>query len=223
MLKLGWLVAMAGLLLGASGAGAQVPIGSAAPSLLRLTPEQQQILLPAVETAYRVNAIKRGDRVRPLPLAASQIDPSRVLDGTTWSVDSYMRAHRVSGLLVLKDGEILLERYGLGRGPTDRWISYSVAKSVTSTLVGAAVQDGKLSIDAPITRYLPELKGTAYDGATVRHLVTMSSGVRWNEDYSDPNSDVARVSAPTGEPGHPILNYLKKVPREHAPGSSCGM
>jgi CubicO group peptidase (beta-lactamase class C family) len=134
-----------------------------------------------------------------------------------------MAADRASGVLVLKDGRVLLERYGLGRGPQDRWTSFSVAKSVTSTLVGAAIQDGRIgSLDDAVTRYVPELKGSGYDGVTVRQLLTMSSGVRWNEDYADPNSDVARAGsqAEPVEPGvNPIVSYMRRLPRANPPGS----
>jgi CubicO group peptidase (beta-lactamase class C family) len=102
----------------------------------------------------------------------------------------------------------------MGRKPQDRWTSFSVAKSVTSTLVGAAVQDGKLALDQPVTRYLPELRGSAYDGATVKDLITMSSGVKWNEDYTDPNSDVARFNNHKPEDGVDAnVSYLRKLPR----------
>jgi CubicO group peptidase (beta-lactamase class C family) len=132
-----------------------------------------------------------------------------------------MNAFRASGILVLKDGKIILERYGLGRGPDDRWTSFSVAKSVTSTLIGAAIRDGKIhSLDDPVTRYISELKGSAYEGVTVRELLTMTSGVKWNEDYTDPNSDVAKVGLSILEPGvNPVVSYMRKLPREAKPGS----
>ena len=165
------------------------------PSILRWTLEQQTEWYPAIETVYRTATVKRGDYVRPLPKA------ERTLEGLTWShgdkswtVDDYMKAYNVSGVMVVKDGKVMLERYGLGRKPEDRWISFSVTKSITSTLVGAAIQDGKIkSVDDQVTHYIPELAGSAYDGVTVRQLLTMSSGVKWNEDYTDPNSDVARA------------------------------
>jgi CubicO group peptidase (beta-lactamase class C family) len=123
---------------------------------------------------------------------------------------------------VLKDGKIVLEKYGLGRKPTDRWTSFSVAKSVTSTLVGAAIQDGKIkSINDPVTAYIPELKGSAYEGVSVRQMLMMSSGVKWNEDYTDPNSDVAKAGAKVTEPGvNPMVSYLRKLPRDKPPGST---
>ncbi|RMJ20470.1 hypothetical protein PHISP_08660, partial [Aspergillus sp. HF37] len=78
-----------------------------------------------------------------------------------------MDSEKTAGLLVLQDGKIRLERYGLGFGPEGRWTSFSVAKSITSTLVGAAIQDGHIeSLDTPIVRYLPELADSAYDGVS---------------------------------------------------------
>jgi CubicO group peptidase (beta-lactamase class C family) len=123
---------------------------------------------------------------------------------------------------VLKDGKIVLEKYGLGRKPSDRWTSFSVAKSVTSTLVGAAIQDGRIkSINDPVTTYVPELKGSAYEGVSVRQMLMMSSGVKWNEDYTDPNSDVAKAGNTVTEPGiNPMVSYLRKLPRAHEPGST---
>ena len=160
--------------------------------------------------------------MRSLPKA------ERSLEGLTWShadkswtVDDYMKAYNVSGLMVVKDGKVMLERYGLGRKPEDRWISFSVTKSITSTLVGAALKDGKIkSVDDQVTSYIPELKGSAYDGVSIRNVLTMSSGVKWNEDYTDPNSDVARAGAKILEPGvNPIVSYMKALPRANEPGT----
>ncbi len=175
-----------------------------------------------IEHIYKTNVIPRGKTVHPLPFAAKQIDPTFTYDGKTWTVDAYIKAHRLSGVLVLKDGKIILEKYGLGRKPTDRWISFSVAKSVTSTLVGAAIADGSIkSINDPVTQYIPELKGSAYEGVTVRQMLMMSSGVTWNEDYLDPHSDVAKAGQSVTEPGvNPMVSYLRKLPRDKAPGTT---
>src|SRR4029077_1038173 len=138
--------------------------------------------------------------------------------GNNWKLDDHIKAYNVSGLMVVKDGKVLLERYGLGRKPEDRWISFSVTKSFTSTLVGAAVQDGMIrSLDDPVTQYIPQLAGSAYEGVTLRQLLTMSSGVRWNESYSDADADVARYSTAIQEPGvNPIVSYLRSLPRAKA-------
>jgi CubicO group peptidase (beta-lactamase class C family) len=217
----GFLAAAVAASLLAAPALAQTPLKADTPSILVWKGQQQAAGYRSIETIYKTHTIRRGDHVHPLPKAAKQIAPTFAYDGKTWTIDEYMKAYRVSGLLVLKDGRILLERYGLGRKPTDRWTSFSVAKSVTSTLVGAAIQDGKIkSLNAAVTDYIPELKGSAYDGVTVRQMLMMSSGVKWNEDYADPKSDVAQAGTRMLEPGvDPMVSYLRKLPRETPPGT----
>ena len=211
--------AVAGL--SATSAFAQVPLDPATPNFLMWSPELQARGYRTIEDVFQVNTIERGEAVRPLVMADRQIDPTFEHDGKSWTVASYMEAFNVSGVLVLKDGQILLERYGLGRQPADRWTSFSVAKSLTSTLVGAAIQDGKIAgLGAPVTDYIPELKGSGYDGVSVRQLLMMSSGVRWNEDYTDPKSDVASAGATPAEPGmNAMVSYMRKLPRENPPGT----
>ena len=115
-------------------------------------------------------------------------------------VDAYMAGQRSAALLIVHDGKLRLERYGLGFDAAGRWTSFSVAKSVTSTLVGAAIRDGYIkSMDDKVSDYIPEMKGSAYDDVSIRQLLTMTSGVRWNEDYADPNSDVAQFNSHTPE------------------------
>lgn len=189
-----------------------------APSMLVWTPEQQVKWYPAIETVYPTRVIPRGPAVKALPPAGFTIAPTVTIDGRALSLEQYMAAYRVSGLIVLHDGRIVLERYGLGRKPTDRWTSMSVAKSVTSLLAGAAIQDGKLALTDPVERFLPELKGSAYEGVTVRQLLMMASGVKWVETYEDPNSDLAKMSRNAGDPDA-ILHYLAKLPRENPPGA----
>lgn len=215
-------IAAAAALTIAIPAFAQTPIKPDTPSILFWRGEQQATGFRTIETIYQTHVVRRGARVRPLPATARQIDPTFQYQGKTWTVADYMKAYRVSGLLVIKDGKIIMERYGLGRGPRDRWTSFSVAKSLTSTLVGAAIQDGKIKgLDAPVTDYIPELKGTAYEGVSVRDMLTMSSGVKWNEDYADPKSDVAQAGQNKVPPGvDPMVAYLARLPRAHPPGTT---
>jgi CubicO group peptidase (beta-lactamase class C family) len=132
-----------------------------------------------------------------------------------------LASQETAGLLVLQDGRVRLERYALGHAAAGRWTSFSVAKSVTSTLVGAAIRDGYIrGLDDSLTRYLPELAGSAYDGVTVRHLLTMTSGVAFNEDYADPNSDIARLYRAPPPPGEDVnVAYMRRMPRQAAPGT----
>jgi CubicO group peptidase (beta-lactamase class C family) len=200
---------------------AQVALKPDTPSILFWKPEQQSNGYRSIEEIYKVVTVKRGAAVHSLPRAAKQLSPTWDYGGRQWTVTDYMSANRTSGVLVLKDGKIVLERYGLNRTPKDRWTSFSVAKSLTSTLVGAAIQDGKIKgPDDLVTNYVPELKGSAYDGVTVRQLLMMSSGVKWNEDYTDPKSDVAQAGFTGSEPGvDPLVSYMRHLPRDAAPGT----
>ncbi len=135
-------------------------------------------------------------------------------------LDEYMAGQHAAGIVILQDGKVRLERYGLGFDAAGRWTSFSVAKSLTSTLVGAAVQDGAIkSLEDKVSQYVPDLRGSAYDDVTIRQLLTMSSGVGWNEDYEDPNSDVSRFNVVRPDPGvDATVSYMRKLPRAHKPG-----
>ena len=186
------------------------------------TPAEQLVGYRNIEKIFPTRVVKRGPITTPLPRATAPFDVSYVDGGEQLNVDRFMEKHRVSGLIIVQHGRVLLERYGLGRKETDRWTSFSVAKSVTSTLIGAAIKDGYISgLDAPVTRYLPQLAGGGYDGVTVGDLITMRSGVKWNEDYVDPKSDVNQFAfQPRTEPGvDPIETYMAKLPRAHPPGT----
>jgi CubicO group peptidase (beta-lactamase class C family) len=136
-------------------------------------------------------------------------------------VDAYMKDQRTAGLVIIQDGKIRLEKYGLGFKADGRWTSFSVAKSFTSTLVGAAIKDGYIkSIDDNVSDYIPDLKGSAYDDVTIKQLLTMTSGVKWNEDYADPKSDVALFNEHKAEPGVDVtVSYMRKLKREVPPGT----
>jgi len=157
--------------------------------------------------------IPAGDTPRPLPEGPP-------LDLGPLDLDAYMASQNAAALVILQDGKIRLERYGNAFTPNGRWTSFSVAKSLTSTLVGAAVVDGHIeSLEDPVTKYIPDLAGSPYDDVTIAQLLTMTSGVAWNEDYEDPNSDVARFDSAepvAGEIG--IVTYMRGLERAHPPG-----
>ena len=151
----------------------------------------------------------------PTPLALPDGRPL-VIPG----IDEYMATQQTAGLVIVQDGKVRFERYGLGFDSAGRWTSFSVAKSFTSTLVGAAIQDGYIrSLEDKVSQYIPGLRGSAYDEVSLRQLLTMSSGVRWNEDYEDPNADVAQFNNAKPEPGmDATVSYMRKLPRAHPPG-----
>ena len=178
------------------------------------TQEQRDANFPHMERLFPGRTVEAGGRVRPLATG-------KPLSVPTGEIDSFMAAQNVAGLIVLQDGKVRLERYARGYDANGRWTSFSVAKSFTSTLVGAAIKDGYIrSVEEPVTRYIPELSGSAYDGVTIAQLLTMTSGVRWNEDYTDPTSDVARMySAPVASGMDPTVAYMRTRPRADAPGA----
>ncbi|WP_132997141.1 serine hydrolase [Sulfitobacter sp. TCYB15] len=109
-------------------------------------------------------------------------------------VNDWIKARDVTALVVLKDGQIVYENYFKGTQPDDLRISWSVAKSYLSALVGILLDEGAIaSLDDPVTTYAPKLKGTAYDGATLRNVLNMASGVTFDEDYLDPDSDINKM------------------------------
>jgi len=160
----------------------------------------------------KVNQAEPSANPLPLPQGAPLDIPN---------VDQYMAGQRAAGLVIIQDGKVRFERYGLGFDAAGRWTSFSVAKSFTSTLVGAAIQDGHIkSLDDKVSQYIPDLRGSAYDDVSVRQLLMMSSGVRWNEDYEDPKADVAQFNNAKPEPGmDATVSYLRKLPRAHPPGT----
>lgn len=157
----------------------------------------------------------------PLPQADVMLEAHDILylfNSGARDLNYFLRETDVSGLIVLKNGQIILEHYAEGRAETDPWISFSVTKSVLSMLFGAAVQDGFIrSTDDLVTLYMPELEGSAYSGVTIENLLYMASGVAWNEDYTNPDSDVAQL----GRIGsaEEIVAYMAALPRAAAPGT----
>ncbi|WP_404404058.1 serine hydrolase domain-containing protein [Pelagibacterium halotolerans] len=100
------------------------------------------------------------------------------------TLDRFLEATRTNAFLVIKDGEIVYETYRNGAGPDTRLVSFSMAKSITSTLIGLALADGYIeSLDDPVTKYVPELEGSGYDGVSIRDVLLMRSGVAWEERY----------------------------------------
>ena len=161
-----------------------------------------------------------GYEVAPAPRPRDLPEGTPLPQATVDALEAYMARGDIAGIMVLQDGRVRYEDYGLDFGPEQRWTSFSVAKSLTSTLLGAAVKDGYVaSLDDAVSKYIPGLVGSAYDDVTVEQLATMTSGVRWNESYTDPDSDVARMFDTQPEEGQDqVVEYMKTLPREAPAG-----
>ena len=115
--------------------------------------------------------------------------------GGQFGIADFARRTDTTGLLVLKGDQIVFEGYYQGADPQDQFISFSAGKSVVSTLVGLAIADGKIaSVDDPVIKYLPEVRGSAYEAARIRDVLQMASGTSYTEEYTDADSDIARFA-----------------------------
>jgi CubicO group peptidase (beta-lactamase class C family) len=195
-------------------------------ALLKTAPTNRDLLfwsVPQRDAAFRAldrisllakwHVIPASSAPKPLP----QGEPLKL----PVDLDAYMASQRSAAIVVLQGGKLRIERYGLDFDKDGRWTSFSVAKSFTSTLVGAALRDGFIkSMDDKVSDYIPDMKGSAYDDVSVRQLLTMTSGVRWNEDYGDPKSDVAQFNNHKPEAGvDALVSYMRKLPREAPAGT----
>ena len=168
--------------------------------------------LDSIAVLAEANIITAGGTAFPMPIGKPISLPM--------SVETYMLEQRTAGLVIIQNGKLRLEKYGLDFNAQGQWTSFSVAKSFTSTLVGAAVKDGFInSIDDKVSDYIPDLKGSAYDDVSIRQLLTMTSGVKWNEDYEDKNSDVALFNEHKAEAGvDTTVSYMRTLSREAPAG-----
>ena len=176
-----------------------------------------------LDRIFPFHVVRRTGAVSELPRADRQLgEVTYQWKGAAHTLDELLRKTKTTGFLVIKDGRIVQERYFGGANETSTFTSMSVAKSFTSTLVGLALADGKIkSLDDPITDYVPELKGSGYDGVPIKAILEMSSGVKFTEkyvlgQYSDMDVMFERGMIDESEP---LNDFLKGLPRVLPPGT----
>ncbi|KAB0658755.1 serine hydrolase domain-containing protein [Acinetobacter courvalinii] len=177
---------------------------------------------------YRLydGSVFRPDRKNTLtlPKSKSNLNNNTIsysINNKKYDLNQYLKNQNVTGLIILKDGKIALEYYGHGNTPTTLWTSRSIGKSVVSTLVGIAIQQEKIdSVDDPIIKYLPDLQGTAWQHVTLKQILQHTSGVEWNEDYTDPVSDFAHMTYCEAKinPDECVYQLVKNVKAKNKPG-----
>ena len=188
----------------------------------QLTPDLTANTLRNVDRLFPTRTIAPSSRPNTFKPAEKQIKQVKfTVNGKTYDLFDFLAVNRVSGLLILKDGKVAYETYQLGNTPSTRWTSMSIAKSITSTLIGAAVKDGYIkNLDEPVTKYVPRLKDSAYDGVSIRDVLMMSSGVKWNETYTDPNSDRRHLLvAQESQKRNAAMDVMAKLSRAVEPGT----
>jgi len=189
----------------------QMQAGEAEANPLFQTQAQRRIVF--ANTAYfaPVNTLERS--ATPLILADNLRDFSALtytVEGERFAFTDFLASDSLMGLIAVRGQDIVVEHYAEDHGPASPWISFSVTKSVSSMLIGAAIHEGYIrSRDDKVADYLPRLTGTAYGNASIEDLLYMASGVAWNEDYEDPKSDVSIAGALNGIA---LTNHLATLP-----------
>tara|TARA_B100001094_G_scaffold324648_1_gene377584 strand:+ start:160 stop:1365 length:1206 start_codon:yes stop_codon:yes gene_type:complete len=126
---------------------------------------------------------------------------------------------KTDGMIVLHEGNLLYENYWNNNSADTKHIAFSVSKSFLSALVGIALEDGLIdSIADPITKYLPDFNGTGYEGVSIKNILQMSSGVEFNEDYADPNSDINKFGRAVAK-GSSFRDFAKTLKQSKEPGT----
>lgn len=177
-------------------------------NVLAWTPEEQRLGYPNVRKIRDTRELMRSSDPYPLPVALwSDVD----------QLHQAMSDLALAGLIVVQDDVIRFEAYREGHNEQARWMSFSIAKSVVSMLYGLAIEDGYIgSLNETVADHLPEFRDTGYGEVELGHLLQMASGVAWNEDYQDPNSDVAKLNNANEQQ---VLQHLASLPRRHEPGT----
>ncbi len=193
----------------------------------RLLPDTQINTFRNIHRLFPTRVVSRGDSATPFVYAANSRSPNTLSDfAMTEGESSYdlydvLSLNRVAAIMIVKDDEVQYEQYFMGNTEATRWMSMSLVKTLSVMLIGAAIEDGYIaSLQDPVTKYLPEFIGTAYDGVTVEQIIAMTSGVAWNETYTDPASDRRRMlDAQINQEAGAILSLMGNLPRQVTPGT----
>ena len=172
-----------------------------------------------IEETYNASSIAASSDKWILPTRKTYDLPESFIDkDTTWKVEDYLDFTRTEGLLVIHRDTIVLEEYSLGLEEDESHVSWSMAKSFLSAMIGIAVEERKIDIQKMVTDYIPSFAGTGYEGVKIEDLLHMSSGVKFNEDYGDFNSDINRFGR-TFSWGSSLENFCKSLKNNKEPGT----
>ena len=188
----------------------------------RLMPDIQINTFRNIQRLFPTRLVKRGPEVSEFARAEHSLEDFSFKIGTrTYDVFDVLALNRVAAMMIIKDDNVIFERYFMGNTDQTRWMSMSIVKTISVMLIGAAIQDGYINdIRDPITNYLPEFANTSYQNVTVEDIIAMTSGVDWNETYTDPNSDRRRMleAQLDQEPGA-ILKLMSELAVHSPPGT----
>ena len=168
---------------------------------------------------FEFTTLKASSTPTLLPESPADMPLTFEFNGKDIKLSDFMEQNSTTGLLVVKDGKIVHEQYRLGFEKNMQHISWSMGKSFISALFGIALDEGHIkSIEQTVTDYVPELKGSGYDGVRIKDVLQMSSGVKFNEDYGDFHSDINRFGR-TIALGNSLDDFAATLTREREPGT----
>jgi CubicO group peptidase (beta-lactamase class C family) len=183
------------------------------------TTENTAVTYRNIEEIFPTRRIATGPAPSPLTPAATPLEMHYRFDDATYSIADFVVRTDTTGLLILQGDQILFEGYFQGADPGDLFMSFSVGKSFVSTLVALAVADGKIrSIDDAILGYLPELKGSAYETATIKQVLQMASGTSFSEEYENKDSDIATFAAIVARSRGGLYDFARSFKGANKPG-----
>ena len=172
-----------------------------------------------MDKIFPTREIKASKNPKPLKRNIKTLPETFFFEGEEKNLQDYLDYFWSDGMIVLHKNEMVYENYWLGNNENKRHISWSVAKSFISALVGIAYEEGLIdSLDDPVTKYLDDFKETGYDDVTIKDILQMSSGVLFNEDYADYDSDINRFGRAVAT-GTSMRDFSKTLTREREPGT----
>jgi CubicO group peptidase (beta-lactamase class C family) len=184
------------------------------------TGAEQYEMFNRVKDMFPVTELKPSTKPYQFPHGETvSLPESFIYEGETLDVPTFLVDTDTAAMLVLHEGRIVFEEYYLTGGRDVQWLSMSVAKSFVSIAIGIAIDEGLIaSVEEAVTDYLPSLKGSAYDGVRIKDILQMSSGAAWNEDYSDPDSEVMRMGKIMALGGS-LDEFITTLKPEREPGT----
>lgn len=179
--------------------------------------------LARVRDLAPIRTMPASSRPAPWPVGPSMSLPGTYhFDGQPRSTEQFLEDTDTAALLALVDGHLRYEHYALTGGPKVNWTSMSVAKSFVSALVGIAISEGHIAgVDESISDYVPVNPGSAYDGVSIKTVLQMSSGARWNEDYSDPQSDLHQLMHALSGVNGGLDGFIARMSKQNEPDTVC--
>ncbi|MCW5759647.1 MAG: serine hydrolase, partial [Phenylobacterium sp.] len=185
-----------------------------------LAPAHNAAAFQNIDELFPSRRVPGATKVLPLTPAATPLAATYVYEGRTYSTEDFMTRNKVSGLLILKGQTVLLERYAQGADAGTTFVSFSMGKSIVSTLIGLAIAEGRIGgLDDPIAKYLPDVKGGAYEAATIRDVLEMSSGTSFQEAYAEGGSSIAKFIGVFEKNEGGLYDFARDFPAVRKPGT----